>query len=122
MNPQMFCSATVLHMVLESLITHFNNSSINILTHPQMPAEKKKIIASAVLFFVYVTSICYCPTVYPTLFPVSQNLPSKYAVPKFSSQTALSAAKEKISKLPLKTFRCLKFQSKLPFLSFFPLS
>lgn len=42
MNLQMFCSTTVLHMVLESLITHFNNSSINILTHPQMPAEKKK--------------------------------------------------------------------------------
>ena len=34
--------------------------------------------------------------------------PSNYSVPKSISQTALSAAKERISKLPLKTFRCLK--------------
>ena len=65
------------------------------------------IIANAILLFVYVASICYSPAIRPTLIGV-KTFQSEYSVAKFSSQTDSSAAKVKISELPLKTLKCLE--------------
>lgn len=93
-------------MVWESLVNHFGFL-------PKYPwlfpdASRQKSFTSVILFFVYVTSVFYCPEIHPTFFPRCQNLPNKHSLPKVSSQTSLRAAKGKALKLSSKTFRCLK--------------
>lgn len=103
MNLQKFCSTTVLHMVWESLINHFE--FLPKYPCPSPDASRQKSFVSIILLFVYVTSVFYCPETHPTLFPRCQNLPSKHPLPKVSSQTSSAAAKGKTSKLPSKTFQ-----------------
>lgn len=106
MNLQKFCSTTVLHMVLESLVNHLG--FLPKYPCPFPDASRQKSFASVILFFVYVTSVFCCPEIHPTLFPRCQNLPSKHPPPKVSSQTSSAAAKGRALKLSSETLMCLK--------------
>lgn len=128
MTFQKFCSTTVLHMVLESLINH--SEFLPKYPCPCPDACRQKSLA-IILFFVYVTSIFNCPETHPTLFPRWQNLlinilslksTARYlqAQPREGPQCCLQKHSNVFSKfqlgLPLVHLLC----SPLP--AFFPLS